>query len=52
MLAESMASYATYRFKVPILLSTNTSGEIDEMQAFDAFLRLLDEISMRQAQKV
>ena len=52
MLAKSMASYAAYRFETPILLSTNISEEIDEMQVFDVFLKLLDKISMRQAQKV
>jgi len=47
LLTKSMASYLAYRFNIPVLLSVNVSGEIDEMQIFDIFLKLLDKISMR-----
>ncbi|MEM2740063.1 MAG: hypothetical protein QXQ29_04605, partial [Candidatus Bathyarchaeia archaeon] len=47
MIAKSMASHLAYKFKSPVLLSVNVSEDIGEMQVFDAFLKLLDRVSMR-----
>ncbi|MCX8162557.1 MAG: hypothetical protein N3E44_06205 [Candidatus Bathyarchaeota archaeon] len=47
MLAKSMASHLAYKFKIPVLLSVNISGDVSDLQVFDAFLKLLDRVSMR-----